>query len=538
MLSACGGLPKEDRLRAEQMQSQIIQPLKSHIDGSVAKYQRFTQSDEYADYTVYAERENWSGAIADALRLSKEADAKYLEVQALLKKNDEEDATALRLKMQSVEKSLADAKAAARKPMDRVAFLKEVRETAPERVAAAKKNLRSIEQIVLDMDADAKAAIAKHPNQVKKIEQMNAQFPAKQKLASDRLTQVEAQLSLLLKKEFADLAVIGDGTAKISELNDSAKKDAATMREKLAQLDRSYSVILQDMKVRCFVSIGRTSWDDYDDWPTEHNYTYPTREVSEDVFEEVDDAPDTIATYRRGFGGENTQVHMDNVAWNALSINSTESWPTRADDEAEFWVADGTECKYYHRYTEVNGHNVTEGDWKEVDWEDFEENLDNLGMTIQSKPYGAFEDETMYAAVPAGMEYVGNEQYGEWKEDSEGNSFWEFYGKYAFMRSMFMPAHGGYHYYYYSEWDDWNSNYRRNGRGYYGSGTRTYGSYGSTGTRYSTSSSWNKSGGLNGYRDTAKDARVNRGKGGAGARGSVRGAGSASRGRGPGGGGK
>jgi len=36
-----------------------------------------------------------------------------------------------------------------------------------------------------------------------------------------------------------------------------------------------------------------------------------------------------------------------------------------------------------------------------------------------------------------GSEYVGNSNYGEWRTNSNGNSFWHWYGQYAFFSMMF-----------------------------------------------------------------------------------------------------
>ena len=34
---------------------------------------------------------------------------------------------------------------------------------------------------------------------------------------------------------------------------------------------------------------------------------------------------------------------------------------------------------------------------------------------------------------PPGYQYVGNERYGQWRDDRSGGSFWEFYGRYALL---------------------------------------------------------------------------------------------------------
>lgn len=51
-----------------------------------------------------------------------------------------------------------------------------------------------------------------------------------------------------------------------------------------------------------------------------------------------------------------------------------------------------------------------------------------------------------------GSEYVGNSNYGEWRTNSSGNSFWHWYGQYAFFSMMF----GNRPVYY----DSWSTNRR------------------------------------------------------------------------------
>lgn len=119
--------------------------------------------------------------------------------------------------------------------------------------------------------------------------------------------------------------------------------------------------------------------------------------------------------------------------------------------------------------------------WLEVPPTYFQEHVNDMGMIIAMKKNGVLEKKT----IPPGYQYVGNEKYGRWKEGSDGNRFWEFYGRYAFMSSMFrlatMPI-------YYSMWNDWHGNYYPYGRRYYG------GNYYGTSGRYARNTakrSWN-----------------------------------------------
>ncbi len=47
-----------------------------------------------------------------------------------------------------------------------------------------------------------------------------------------------------------------------------------------------------------------------------------------------------------------------------------------------------------------------------------------------------FEDSKAEGGA-IGSEYVGNSNYGEWRTNSSGSSFWHWYGQYAFFSSMF-----------------------------------------------------------------------------------------------------
>lgn len=111
--------------------------------------------------------------------------------------------------------------------------------------------------------------------------------------------------------------------------------------------------------------------------------------------------------------------------------------------------------------------------WVTVSEETFNKNLDNMGMELLSKN----EDGKIskIPSPPGYNNYVGNQRYGSWQTNSSGNSFWAFYGQYAFMSSMLgmMSSRPIYQ----SSYRDYNSNYRGS-RPYYGTtstGQRAYG---------------------------------------------------------------
>lgn len=140
--------------------------------------------------------------------------------------------------------------------------------------------------------------------------------------------------------------------------------------------------------------------------------------------------------------------------------------------------------KYYHQYKVIeNGVERTTG-FEEVTQSKYAQHEDHLGMAIYSKPEGKLAEEATTVASPPGYAYVGNPRYGQWQQ-SNGQSFWVFYGQYALMRDLLWGAGR-----YSPIGRDAYGSYRdtvRTGKPYYGS-QREYGTQGTqTRTRYANS---------------------------------------------------
>ena len=140
---------------------------------------------------------------------------------------------------------------------------------------------------------------------------------------------------------------------------------------------------------------------------------------------------------------------------------------------------------YFHRYklvyakkgagTDSLVYNNEVTDWYEVEKKFYTDYSNYLGMVIASKSPNGKVDNSKY---PPGYQYVGNQNYGNWRTDNRGTSFWEWYGKYALFSSMFgmfnRPV-------YQNDWNgyrDYRNNYGNGGGAYYGRGN-AYGTNGS-----------------------------------------------------------
>lgn len=86
-------------------------------------------------------------------------------------------------------------------------------------------------------------------------------------------------------------------------------------------------------------------------------------------------------------------------------------------------VKEGYEVTFRQEFLEVTAQRgvaqvATKRAWVNVKVADYKKLEPWLGMTVASKPYGYFKNQTeRLPAAPAGMSYVGNPAYGEWKND-------------------------------------------------------------------------------------------------------------------------
>ena len=139
---------------------------------------------------------------------------------------------------------------------------------------------------------------------------------------------------------------------------------------------------------------------------------------------------------------------------------------------------------YQHKYRvkknieDSTSQPITTG-WVNVDEAFFAENLDNMGLELASRS----SDGTIHKipAPPGFNTAVGNPKYGQWRTDNSGNSFWAFYGQYAFMSSMFNMMYGPPIYRStYRDYGRYRNSPSTSGKAYKGTGRNTYGTNSAT----------------------------------------------------------
>lgn len=321
---------------------------------------------------------------------------------------------------------------------------------------------------------------------------------------------VAAQEALRAARQPIDIGLLATGYDAVLANRQAVLENRQILTRDLPTLARAYSKVLMDMREWYYVCVSRTSWNESS--YAEREYHYPCVRVSAAALEAAegfDDYDREFLLMRRAWGGEwHTDLQaisnvvtaqQTSVLWNELGLNPRINWPQN-DDSASFWVRELRE-EYYHRYRFLENGEIRNGEWEQVTLALYDQHYDDLGMAILEKPFGQFEDEAVRTAAPPGMALVGDSRTGEWRSDGNNGLLWFWLGRYSSYNGLYGPGWGGYSQ---SEWNEYR-NHRGRGESFYGSGTRTYGTLGSsTRTGPLAGSDFGRAGG---FREAAAEVR-------------------------------
>lgn len=459
-----------DLKKLAKSRKQALETALTEIESTRKKYTVWKTSSEYTRFARYDQYYGWSDQYEASLAEVESARSIWGEIEQILKANKPESEGQLKIKIEQLNSRLRLALKKSKEPDRQIDFLRQLMDDAPNYIQTADRQFSEMKKIPLKVrpvvdkavDDSKRFGWGKEQDIANRFSQMEALYTT----AATAFSTAKAQNS----SKDPDYAVMAENLQVVEQKLPELKQADSHLRKRLEELNRSYTKQLIDMKYAYMVAIGRTSWANYYDFPKETDYVYRSREVDKATYDYLSASTSDIAS-----GLRYVRTKLPRAMWDTLGIDPAEMTP-RGDDSAVFWV-NSTEIDYYHRYRIIENDQKKETDWEKVDEDLFADNIDNLGMDIISKPYGLYESEVIKQATPPGMAYVGNEKYGSWRKDSAGNSFWAFYGRYAFLNALL----GG-NRYYYNDWNHWNRNYR--GRApYYGKnpdGSARYGTSGST----------------------------------------------------------
>ena len=462
-LAHCAGLPQNLVDQAERAGARIEEESR-RTESLERQYEDFRESSAYSEVQKYAEREDWEQHFDAARGKVRAAEGIYkAEVLPVVEADKPDGAQVLRDSLLKITPLLSGARDSAQQWMDRREFLNEVAEGADAMLAECEAAVTTMKELAPELADRAERVRRDHATRAADIDRLVVPLTALLASADELLGDARQELTKRESDGEFDLAVFGDSCRQAGASSQEYQKRAPELGATLAELDRSYSRTLIDMKTEHALVIRRESWDDSRDYPTIHTIDYRVRNVDPTTFEYLLGIEGSLARFSSSIFGRRLSVlsGTDPQRWNALGIDALAQWPGR-DTHAEYWVQ-AAESKYFHKYLIQEDGDTRESDWTEVSEDFFFANLDNLGMDVESKPYGSFESEKLTHAAPPGMGFVGNPHYGRWRADGSGGSVWTWVGPYLFYSSIFgSPMSYGRR-----DWDTWHGGYRGS-RPYYG----------------------------------------------------------------------
>lgn len=493
VLTGCSASPPDNLDKAAGALSGQIGDARKAVDKAQTDFKTKLGQPSYTFIAGYTPIQQHADRFDAARTKLNEADKAYKdEVKPLVDDYADSKKTALEAAIAKVNKLKGDAQTLTADPslwLDKVAAVKA---NPDQTVRDAATSLSGMKTVYDPLNGDVETAKKTYVKNASVIDQKFQPFATEYSGALQANGLLEAES----KKPSPNYAVMAEQATTVQNNATAFKKDVPAFKGKLAGLDVRESHTLVDIRVDSTVEISRTTWNDSYDFPDEHDFDYPEVPVDLDTANYFakfsgDDvlAKDSTAWLGGGFKTDKASKEM----WNKLHINTRDPKWSGSDDTAEFYLGeiDDTYCHKLRVLKDgkpdisgkpADGDNPcakynTQADldqgtyWLEADDLD----ADAIGMDIYAKGLGEFDDQADQEASPPGMVYVGDTDTGEWKTDSNGNSFWAFYGQYRFFSDLIG---GPYPYHYRYEYDEWNRSYRHAGHPYYStmSGKPRYGS--------------------------------------------------------------
>lgn len=532
-LSGCSGLP--DLLMHEfKLMSKRLMDNDSLIKTKKEAFDKLSSHSEWNFFSPYLESEKWVDKFNVAKdELSKAKKLYDTQIEPMADRNEPEETKAFTNLIEQFNKHMTTSSEAANYADKRIDFLVTTRNTADEKYKKASQQYGNNLSLQRQFTSKANIATKKYPNKKDDLAKRISGLDTIVKESSDSYGMLKTEYH---KNTSTNYARFGDAAVALNKTTTKVAKYEGEQSGKVDELNRSYVKVLADQRVDYYVVIGRATWCEGEFCGSGSESRFPDAKVDAKIFEYFDTLTlSSIAKYRQSWGGNDQfTLKIPQDKWNALRLNY-KSGKSSGHDYGEYWV-ESTYSKTYHKYIEVVNDKMTEKAWQPVSEDYFWSRYENLGMSILTKPYGYYEEDSLKDAQPAGMATMakpvmhngaatGSNQYGEWRQ-SNGNSFWYYYGAYRLFGALAGPRR-----YSYNDWNSYSG--RRSGYGYYGRNNE-YGTYGSStysSSRYRNSSFATRNPGevRNAASGKSRTSRSNP---------SVRGAGSSSRSRGPSGGGK
>ena len=534
ILAGCSSVPDQLQATVKDLPNQIENGRKA-VDAAQQVYGEQMKDAKYGFTASYTPEQMHVNLFNTARVNLDEAETLYEKgVKPLYDKYTAEDQARLEAAVEQVRGLIKQADTNAKDPSQWAETVAQVKDNPAQTVQTATDQAAALESSFATLNKYAEAAAKDFPQQKDKITEKIVPLRKLQETTATALTTLQQES----KAATPNYAVMAEQAKTVQTATTQFASQSKTLGNELEGLSVSETHTLIDVVVDSTLYLTRTSWDENTDWDTDTDYEFPPISVDMETADYFAQFPSdqVLATYNAKFlgGYQLTLKGVDQAQWDKLKLDPGQNWPADNDNASEIYM-DGLEDTYCHKIKVLRDgkpdasarptsddacmqYNTPEEVANGIYWEESDDLLaEAIGMDIYTKAYGDFPEDAIEVATPPGISYVNDPSTGEWRTDSTGHSFWYYYGQYRFFNDIIG---GPYPYYYRSEYDTWNRDYRHSGKPYYmpdASGTPRFGGKSPLVVARFPNSHYNKSG--------LKDA-------------TVRNSGPVSRSGGPGGGGK
>lgn len=471
----------------------------------------------------YAYREGWATRLKEAQNaLNSSHLLLQNNVTPLVTRNQASDATALQAEIDKVARLIEEVHSKAGYVQRRIQELRNLKSNGPLLFNQARRDHRETETLVAQATAGLQRSARLYPSKSTELRGQIAAFAQTKTTSARQLQLARTEFENLQRGRPVQDEVLLASCRQVTSSKEKTLTEWTNLQRKLAELPLSYSQTLVDMRIDYYVQINRESWDESSESELTTEYRFPPKQVDKPTYEHFATFADDQVLATQGIGwfssGFKLSSGVDNGYWTTVVPNPQESLHHSTAE----WSLDGVDEKCFHKYLIMRDGVAEYTDWQEVSGAYFDTHENDLGMDICSKAIGTYNSETSNFASPPGLTYVNTPVAGQWRSATGGVREWEFRGNYALFNTLL----GHQNRYRYSQWTEWDQNYRGR-KPYYGTKQQAeeeeqYGTHSRSvgGNSYYSRSYWISSGE---YRSQGA---------------SVRGAGRDARGGGPGGGGK
>ncbi len=560
LLGACS-LSKETRLAAEGAIAAFPEA-KSTVESAQTSFEEKAAASPIPNLAATLEREKTRDGFATAKATLATADHKCnVELATLVKKDSDEDEQLAKTMTAACLQFVEQAKVESAQPAAQLTEWETLTAAAHDHLTVAHSTAdesRAFLEGQLGRSGTLTSVLRErmqaYPTKQADITARVADIAAERDALGEALTACDAHVAALTDDTAGyDVALFAAALAEVKEADETARLAVEDLTERATELSESYSLVLTGLTRTCTFKLHATTWS----WGSE---TYGDGTPSDAGWRAVGEAEwfataeDTVVSSNGSdyYAGDQTEIDDKEIVcihkmttYEIKDGTPLDPVTTEVDEDTfeDYYSSARSVADLFPDVNVIRGLTVSE----HTDPEDLAEAGNpyspvpvgvemSLDLTIESKAKGQYEDEASEAPAPQNvpLQYVGNTEYGEWRDDGVGNQTW-YWNDFALGYLMGQGFNTTpYPYGLYAPYSTW-----RNAGGWdcppdqrdeYGNCRRHYHSRGYYRSYYRTGSYYDG--------DLSSDSRAVPGRSSTSTSRSVRGAGPSARARGMGGGGK